>query len=291
MHSTTALQSLTNLKKNTLRIVKVSPPTTKTSSSSSDPTSSDVSDHNPSSVPAASSSSLVKHKIEFKFDTSAPCKIRIFFHAKEIILQRSNGIRQLAYLPKKLNITNTTTVNGEIPSAQPPSAFSTSSNSQLKQTPLAATSYIKTYGPFPAGLHQTFTLPESDVIDFRRLFASSEIGLTQHESNQLAVSPTSPKTEPQSSGEDKPIDDNDRSATDTKEDQVVPDVRANATRRQDDDVDQLEEEPEYEDATQVADGSVYYPMVIVLEAIEGPSCDGENRKLLFLLSISLYLIN
>ncbi|KAJ3415318.1 hypothetical protein HDV05_005188 [Chytridiales sp. JEL 0842] len=125
MQPTNALQSLTNLKKSTLRIVKTPSPSTPSSSTST--------------APAPST-----HTLQFTFDASAPCRIRIFYMCKEVIIERSTGERKLAYLPN-------------------PTVF--------KKPKETAGEWVKEYGPFSDGLHQKFEVKEGIPIDlFRKVF-------------------------------------------------------------------------------------------------------------------------
>ncbi|KAJ3097094.1 hypothetical protein HDU97_005286 [Phlyctochytrium planicorne] len=179
---TTTLQCLTNLKKNTLRLVPVKQssfnrrlsnataniPHQDGLTSSSGPSTETLLPP-PISAQQQTSSALLapptiseitstdplkpqQFQLEFEFDSSVPCTIRIHWVVREALLELADGTKRTIFLPKSIP-----------PLANRNATSLTTEPSASDSKPPAITS--RTYGPFPPGLHQKFVLPEDSLLD------------------------------------------------------------------------------------------------------------------------------
>ncbi|KAI8609906.1 hypothetical protein BC830DRAFT_1148324 [Chytriomyces sp. MP71] len=202
---TSTLQSLTNVKKASVRMIpfsveSVQPQSESLSSSSSAP---------------AASAKPSKHLLEFTFDASSPCIIHIYYVSKEILVQKADGTRKLAFVPKY--------VKSPEEDDGPPA--------------------VRTYGPFPAGLGQHFLAPEADAFDMK-WFASEELAFGAKKGLSIQL-PAIERT------------------SDARSEQVgvdIPSLEVDSTDG---------EEASQSKADLLLSGeTMYYPLVIVMEALE-----------------------
>ncbi|KAJ3207777.1 hypothetical protein HDU67_007257 [Dinochytrium kinnereticum] len=183
---TTTLQCLTNLKKNTLRLVPVpltdlkpepqilAPPLSDDATHLNLPYPSDTS-HIASSSSSASPLSpsteespkpKSKFRLEFEFDSSVPCIVRVHWVVKEVWLELADGTRRIAYLPKSLS--NIRKQEAALLSAKP--VFEDPQNGKKTREVAgdedgASSIKSKSFGPFPAGLYQKFAMPDNALLD------------------------------------------------------------------------------------------------------------------------------
>ncbi|KAJ3110155.1 hypothetical protein HDU96_006860 [Phlyctochytrium bullatum] len=210
---TTTLQCLTNLKKNTLRLVPVasdgSLPSASTASlrtlhdrrpSDSHPTSPTTPSDAAASTPATTSptanllppaagpstgpSALTidvprtptaprRFRLEFEFDASVPCVIRVHWVVRELLLELHNSTRRLVYVPKALaGSLGTTPTSLAAAAGKHPATTS--------EALAAAATHTRTFGPFPAGLHQRFAVPDEFLLD-PAAFGADELTLPEQQ--------------------------------------------------------------------------------------------------------------
>ncbi|KAJ3017957.1 UNVERIFIED_CONTAM: hypothetical protein HDU68_011392 [Siphonaria sp. JEL0065] len=230
---TSTLQSLTNLRKSTLKMTPI-----------------EVSE-----LSAPSHQSNTKHLLEFTFDASTPCIIRIHYVSKEVLVLQDDGSRKLAFAPRHWR-TLSSRNNSNISEAKDGSIVVDGDNGvpltlAVKDWPQLASKMVekpvvKTYGPFGAGLGQKFVVPEVDAFD-SGWFSKEELGYGVETKSGVAVAPTSVETQqPASSG-----DGSER--VNITEPEAAPSEPV---------------EPETTTEQLLLDGeAIYYPMVIVMEAL------------------------
>ncbi|KAJ3045126.1 hypothetical protein HDV00_011852 [Rhizophlyctis rosea] len=132
---TTTLQLLVNLKKNTIRLVRV--PVAAVNGSLPEASS-------PSSSKTISPS--YHHRLEFRFDATTECRIRVHYLIKEVMtVGGEGGGRRILYRSKD--------------------------NSEPKTL---------TFGPFPPGLNQSFQLPNEHLLDARTFKPEDFVGVEVH---------------------------------------------------------------------------------------------------------------
>ncbi|KAJ3251650.1 hypothetical protein HK104_007360, partial [Borealophlyctis nickersoniae] len=128
---TTTLNALVNLRKNSVRFVQVSEPPRSVATVPTLHTPAPGAHDDTGAAPAQPNASSSLYRLEFTFDASAECRIRILYLAKEVALDE-NGKKRIIY------------------------------QSQNNRPPKTMT-----FGPFPSGLNQKFTLPSEHLFNPR----------------------------------------------------------------------------------------------------------------------------
>ncbi|KAJ3046388.1 hypothetical protein HK097_000903, partial [Rhizophlyctis rosea] len=226
LQQTTTLQLLVNLKKNSIRLHRLSsPPTVNPLSTTAQPQSSSVSHSSSTSTLASSPSTAPNskshlHRLEFSFDSTTECRIRIHYLVKEVVAV-GDGSRRIVYRSKD--------------------------NTHPK---------TQTFGPFPAGLNQRFTLPDDHLLDARTFTQEDFIALDSAEAERgEAVDESGRQGE---AGELAGTDGN----------------REGETRRE----GEQEESQAGESGSWRLAGPIVYPVVVVVEALEeGDAGEDEQR--------------
>ncbi|KAJ3298357.1 hypothetical protein HDU79_010943 [Rhizoclosmatium sp. JEL0117] len=128
-NQTQTVQSHTHLRKATLKLTPLPLPPPTTSPTRNNPTKS-------------------KHILEFTFDTSSPCLIRIHYVSKEVLALMPDGRKKLGFAPKHFP--------------------DVAEGVEVKDWPVLAKGIGprgKTYGPFGVGIGQKFVVPEVDAFE------------------------------------------------------------------------------------------------------------------------------
>ncbi|KAJ3155795.1 hypothetical protein HK101_001526 [Irineochytrium annulatum] len=260
------IQCLVNLKKNTLALDPVTvpevdpaqiplPPSVASSAASSSSSLSAV-PSGPNADATEPPHIAPRYRLSFTFDSSTSCMVKIHWVAKEVVLERRDGTRQLLYVPKP-------TLREGVAGG------------------LGAHTMVKRYGPFPAGLHQRFVLPEEDALD------TAELRNRLVPEIQLVVGEGTKEEEASVEVEDEENDDSMEEEGEAGASEVVLDIEeggANGALEGDGEQGTSKRRKSLAAAGTVAEtktaapapshNSVYFPLIIQIESI--PSEDESN---------------
>ncbi|KAJ3232711.1 hypothetical protein HDU81_002761 [Chytriomyces hyalinus] len=256
---TSTLQSLTNLRKASLKMTPI--PIEDVPSTSTTP------------PPAAADSNAPKrHILEFQFDASSPCIIHVYYLSKEILVQKADGSRKLAFAPKYADKR----ASLKLDDAAKKSGASSGAGSGAD----LALPTVKTYGPFPAGLNQKFSVPEADAFD-SKWFSKEELVF-----GESGGAPKGAVVAPELAGAQEPlatkVSENGESAKviDLEAGKIVeetPSIEANseavAVPEVAVDVSSLDDDVNSKANLLLSNEAMYYPLVIVMEALDDPGDD------------------
>ncbi|KAI9335135.1 hypothetical protein BDR26DRAFT_1009430 [Obelidium mucronatum] len=291
---TCTLQSLTNLRKTTLKmtainVAELSSPTSVTANATTTRTITTA-----SVPPPPSPTETTKHLLEFTFDCSTPCLIRIHYVSKEVLVLQPDGTKKLAFAPKHWRTLSsrqnsdlretaiTTNTKEEGGSIAVDGDHGVPMNLAVKDWPqlaskMAEKPVVKTYGPFGAGLGQKFVVPEVDAFD-SSWFSKEELTFgsgVQSPPVAVAAAPAGAALEPTTTT---------ATTAGTTTVQITNNVgdgseRINIPNAEADVVNPTSTDVESTTDHLLMDGeAIYYPMVIVMEAFTDGNDPGSFQE-------------
>ncbi|KAI8836804.1 hypothetical protein BJ741DRAFT_605251 [Chytriomyces cf. hyalinus JEL632] len=263
---TSTLQSLTNLRKASLKMTPIAIedlPSTSTT---------------PSAAAAIDSNAAKRHILEFQFDASSPCIIHVYYLSKEILVQKADGSRKLAFAPKYADKRASSRLDDAAKKAV--TRIESSGGGGGSGAADLALPTVKTYGPFPAGLNQKFCVPEADAFD-SKWFSKEELVFGESAQPKSAVvgaeaagvGPESLTTNVAENAES--VKEVDLEAGKIRVE--TPHIEANseevAAQEVAVDVSSLDDDVNSKANLLLSNEAMYYPLVIVMEALDDPVDD------------------
>ncbi|KAJ3395410.1 hypothetical protein HDU80_010355 [Chytriomyces hyalinus] len=256
---TSTLQSLTNLRKASLKMTPIAiedVPSTSTATAAA----------------TADSNAAKRHILEFQFDASSPCVIHVYYLSKEILVQKADGSRKLAFAPKYADKRASLRLDDAAKKPATPIDAVVSSSDLALPT-------VKTYGPFPAGLNQKFCVPEADAFDSKwfskeeLVFGESVQPKSAVVGAEAAVGQETLATHVSENAESAKQVDLEAGKINVETPQIEANSEAVVVPEVAVDVSSLDDDVNSKANLLLSNEAMYYPLVIVMEALDDPVDD------------------